>query len=72
MRRQAGVRLRVDPIACDGIGMCAHVAPDLIRVDAWGYPIVATHPVSGRSEVRQAKAAVRVCPRRALSVREPV
>jgi ferredoxin len=34
-------RLRVDPTACDGIGMCAHLAPDLIVLDTWGYPIIA-------------------------------
>lgn len=51
--------------------MCAHLAPDLIRVDAWGYPIVESRPISAHSDARQGKAAVRVCPRRALHLQEP-
>ncbi len=61
----AGERVRVDPIACDGIGMCAHLAPGVIAVDSWGYPMVPTTPVSGR-DLRAARAAVAACPRRAL------
>lgn len=60
-------RLRVDPIACDGIGMCAHRAPDLVTLDSWGYPILAPTGLRGR-ELRQAKSAAAACPRRALFV----
>ena len=60
-------RLRVDPIACDGIGLCAHLAPDLIAVDSWGYPILADHDLAG-ADVRSATRAAAACPRRALSV----
>ena len=58
-------RLRVDIVACDGVGICAHLAPDLVTVDSWGFPIVAGEPLSGRL-YRQARAAVTACPRRAL------
>lgn len=58
-------RLRVDPVACDGIGMCAHIAPDLVGVDSWGYPIVAGHGLDAEY-LPQARAAVTACPRRAL------
>ena len=34
-------QLRVNPAACDGVGICAHLAADLIRVDTWGFPIVS-------------------------------
>ena len=60
-----GPRLRVDPVACDGIGMCAHVAPRLVGVDSWGYPVVDGSPLSPRA-ARAAAAAVASCPRRAL------
>jgi len=59
------LHLVVDPIACDGIGMCAHLAPALVRVDSWGYPIIAGGPLTPREE-RQAKKAVAGCPRYAL------
>ena len=62
-------RLRLDPIACDGVGICAHLAADLVRVDTWGYPILAAQPL-GRRTTRQAKAAVTACPHRALFIED--
>jgi len=59
------VRLQVDPVACDGIGLCAHLAPDLVTLDRWGYPVVATSAVP-ESAAGAARRAVRACPRRAL------
>jgi ferredoxin len=60
-----GSRLLVDPVACDGIGMCAHLAEDLVRLDSWGYPIVPRRDLEP-GEVRRARHAVNGCPRRAL------
>ncbi len=58
-------RLRIDPVACDGVGMCAHLAPSLVSLDTWGYPLLPEHPLDSR-ERREAKRAVAGCPRRAL------
>ena len=58
-------RLRVDPTACEGIGICAHLTPTLIGVDTWGYPVVTPRGLTG-GDVRRARAAVAACPRRAL------
>lgn len=57
-------RLRVDAVACDGIGQCALAAPDLVHLDRWGYPVMPA-ALSG-AEVRAAARAVASCPRRAL------
>jgi ferredoxin len=62
-------RLRVDPVACDGVGICGHIAPDLIRVDSWGYPILVDRELS-RRERGVAQSAVAACPRRALFIAE--
>jgi ferredoxin len=59
------MKLHVNPVACDGVGICAHLAPDVVRVDSWGFPIVGAAPLSD-SELRQARAAVKACPRKAL------
>jgi ferredoxin len=59
-------RLRVDPVACDGIGMCAHLAAELVRLDSWGYAIVPDRDLEPR-ELRRAAQAVAACPRKALS-----
>ena len=79
MARHVGVReargaaphqsaLRVDPSICDGVGICAHLAPDLVAVDSWGYPIVRAEPLGSGRDRRQAEAAVAACPRRALRI----
>lgn len=61
----AETRLRVDPVACDGIGLCALLAPDVIELDRWGFPVVVRRDLAPR-EVEAARGAVRACPRRAL------
>ena len=66
MRKRApGSRLVVDHVTCDGIGMCAHLAPDVVRADSWGYPIIAGDTLTTREE-RQARKAIAGCPRKAL------
>lgn len=62
-------RLRVDLTACDGIGQCALVAPDLVTLDRWGYPVLHAPldaAAGGGKEDDSARRAVRACPRRAL------
>ena len=64
-------RLRVDPIACEGRGLCAEVLPELIALDDWGFPIVAGGHVPARLLPACAEA-VRICPKLALRLdREP-
>ena len=66
--------LRVDPVACDGYGHCAELAPELILLDEWGYPVLSSEPVPD-SLLDVAALAVAQCPRRALflqETREPV
>jgi ferredoxin len=57
--------LRVDPTACSGHGLCAELLPELIRLDEWGYPVVAREPVP-RSLGRHVRRAVTDCPTLAL------
>jgi ferredoxin len=63
----AGQRLRVDPIRCDGFGHCAELVPELIALDEWGYPMLADADVTPSTEA-DARRAVRLCPRLALSL----
>jgi len=66
----ARVRLRVDPIVCDGRGLCAEILPELIVLDDWGFPVIGASsvPEDLREEVGE---AIRLCPRLALRL-EPV
>ncbi len=61
----AGTRLRVDPIACAGRGLCAEVLPEMITLDDWGFPIIADQDVPSGLR-RAAEEAVRLCPKLAL------
>ncbi len=62
--------LVVNPVQCDGYGHCAELAPELVHLDEWGYPILATAPtpLAARAVHESARLAVRHCPRRALRV----
>ncbi len=58
-------RVRVNPIACDGSGLCAELLPERIRLDDWGFPIVDGEPLTPRLE-KHAERAVDACPTMAL------
>lgn len=57
--------VRVNPIACDGHGLCAELLPERIRLDEWGYPIVDPSPVPSVLSAH-ARNAVAACPKLAL------
>ena len=57
--------LAVDRIRCDGYGMCAELLPELIDLDDWGYPILATAAVPNNL-LPLARRAVETCPVLAL------
>ena len=59
------LELRVNPITCDGRGLCAEVAPELIVMDDWGFPIIRPGGVPAWLE-DDALEAVRLCPKLAL------
>ena len=58
-------RLRVNPIACSGHGLCAELLPELITLDEWGYPVIADQPVPPRL-AKDARRAMGDCPALAL------
>jgi ferredoxin len=59
------MRLRVNPIACAGHGMCAELLPELITLDPWGYPLLASPDVPA-DLAGHAKRAAAACPTLAL------
>ena len=69
-RRAGGFLLRVNPILCDGFGHCAELAPDLVHIDEWGYPIITNTPtpLNDLRALESARFAVRGCPRQALRI----
>jgi ferredoxin len=61
----SGFVLRLDPISCDGHGICADLLPELIQLDDWGYPIVDGAPVPEHL-IAHVRRAVTNCPALAL------
>ena len=57
--------LRLDPIACDGHGLCAELFPERIELDDWGYPMFDARAVPPGLE-EHAQRAVKQCPKLAL------
>jgi len=73
-RRAGGFVLKVNPILCDGYGHCHELAPELVEMDEWGYPIIvrAPTPYANLAALESARYAVRGCPRQALRIERVV
>jgi ferredoxin len=68
MNQAGGMRIVVNPITCDGHGICAELLPEMIRLDDWGYPIIDSSPVPWHLEAH-VKRAISACPTLALMLR---
>ncbi|HET6818638.1 MAG TPA: ferredoxin [Mycobacteriales bacterium] len=64
--------LAVDMVKCDGHGICAWLFPERVGLDDWGYAWVDPTEIRTSRQRRAARAAVRACPRRALSLIQSV
>jgi ferredoxin len=60
--------LVIDRIKCDGRGLCAELLPELVRLDDWGYPILAPGPVPDHL-LLLAQRAIEDCPVLAIALR---
>jgi ferredoxin len=64
------VRIHVDRDLCEANAVCVRTAPDMFKVDDADKLHVLVDTLSGDEQMEKAKAAVRRCPRRALSLVE--
>jgi len=62
--------LRLDPIACEGHGLCADLLPERIDLDEWGFPLLEPGPVPA-DVLRRARDTVAACPALALRLVQP-
>lgn len=66
--------LELDPVRCDGRGLCHELLPELIGLDEWGYPLLPGGRLSARVTddlMDHALRAVEACPVLALRLRKP-
>jgi ferredoxin len=61
--------LTVDPIACDGHGICAELLPEHITVDDWGFPVIAAGAVP-EEHLAHVRRAITHCPTLAVRLRQ--
>lgn len=60
-------RLGIDPITCQGHGLCIEAFPERVGRDPWGYPVLSQDPIPSHL-MRHAERAVAVCPVLALRI----
>jgi ferredoxin len=60
-------QLVLNPLLCNGHGICMLMAKDVIGLDQWGFPILLLEELSGHT-LAAAQHAVRACPAGALSL----
>jgi len=63
------LEIAIDRIRCDGRGLCAELVPELIRLDDWGYQIIASGVVPDHL-ISHAQKADAACPVLALALRQ--
>ncbi|HTT90785.1 MAG TPA: ferredoxin [Acidimicrobiales bacterium] len=61
--------LTLDPIACDGHGICAELLPEHITLDDWGFPMINPTAIPEHL-LADARRAVKHCPALALHLRQ--
>ncbi len=66
MSRPIG-KISINPIACDGHGICGELLPELIQLDEWGYPKVTKDDLP-LDLLEHARRAERLCPTLAFMV----
>lgn len=64
MSGQAG-SLAIDWTRCDRHGLCAALAPELVTLDEWGFPLLRS---SAAADLADLRAVAAVCPALALRV----
>ncbi|SHK73959.1 ferredoxin [Pseudonocardia thermophila] len=63
------MKISVDRDRCEGYGVCAEVAPDLLHLDDDGELVVDVEDLTPE-QTETAASAARVCPVAALSLRD--
>ena len=64
------MKIQVDSTKCDGYGLCAENAPQLLELDDFGYATARYGGVVPPGEETAAEAAIKSCPVEAIRVLE--
>jgi ferredoxin len=59
------MKARVDPAKCNGYTLCNQLAPEIFKLDEWGYAFADGGEVHPHNE-QQAREAAKACPENAI------
>jgi len=62
------MRIRVDPVRCQGHSRCYAIAPDLFDVDDYGLSSAGNNGDVAAEREPEARLAVRNCPEHAIAI----
>ncbi len=71
MHERTGLTIRVDPGRCQGHNRCYALAPELFRLDDYGYSLEVGDGSVPPDLEQKARLAVANCPEHAVSIGEP-
>ncbi len=57
--------LEINPLLCNGHGICVLMAPDILALDPWGFPVQLCDRLVSR-DLQAANRAIKACPQAAL------
>lgn len=61
------MKVRVDPIKCQGFGACAEECPEVFALDEWGYAQVNGDGQVPEGQEDKAQRAIAGCPEHAIA-----
>jgi ferredoxin len=64
------VKVKVDPVKCEGFGPCNAVLPEVFLLDEWGYAYTENDGEVPAGQEERAREAVTGCPVHAISIVE--
>lgn len=64
------MKARVDLDLCEAYGTCANIAPDVFKLDEWGYAHVEDDGKVPAGQEGAAREAALSCPMRAIALEE--
>ncbi|MFI0350014.1 ferredoxin [Actinomadura sp. 9N407] len=64
------MKVFVDATKCSGYGTCAETAPELFRLDDWGYAAVSGDGAVTGEAAETARRAAAECPERAITIED--
>lgn len=64
------MKARVDPVKCDGFGLCRDILPEVFLLDEWGYAYTEGEGVVPEGGEDRAREAVHKCPVDAITLQD--